>query len=132
MKVEFNIGLDVAGARNSLHDCTLRARQAINIIKSTGIRYQVERISSQYEGPDGTIHLEQTLVVELSVYEAARIASIRSLAYEIAVALSQDCVAVFWPATERGELIGPNAVKWGDFNINFFKTFAEVSLPRVA
>ena len=132
MKVEFNIGLDIAGARNSLHDCTLRARQAIEIIKITGIRYRVERISSQYEGPDGTIHLEQALVVELSVYEAARIASIRSLAYEIAVALSRDCVAVFWPATERGELVGPNAAKWGDFNINFFKTFSEVSLPRAA
>lgn len=132
MKVEFNIGLDVAGSRNSLHDCTVRARQAISIIKSTGIRYQVERISSQYEGPDGTIHLEQALVVELSVYEAARIASIRSLAYEIAVALSQDCVAVYWPSADRGELIGPNAAKWGAFNINHFKTFSEVSLLRAA
>lgn len=132
MKVELNIGLDVAGERNSLHDCTLRARQAINIIKSSGIRYQVERIASQYEAPGGDLVLEQALVVELSVYNTAHAKAIRSLAYEISTALQQDCVAVFWPATEAGELVGPNAAKWGPFNINFFKTFSEVSLPRAA
>lgn len=132
MKVEFNIGLDVAGTRNSLHDCTQRARRALEMIKAAGLRYNVERICSQYEGPDGQLHLEQTLVVEISVFEASRINSIRSVAYEVAVALDQDCVAVFWPAAEKGELVGPSAAKWGEFNINYFRTYREVALPKAA
>lgn len=34
--------------------------------------------------------------------------------------LKQDCIAVFHPATGEGELIGPNAVAWGEFDADFF------------
>lgn len=43
------------------------------------------------------------------------------LLHEICQLLKQDCIAVF--DGENGELIGPNAAKWGQFNPEFFVKF---------
>ncbi len=41
--------------------------------------------------------------------------------HELCDILKQDCIAVWDDKT--GELIGPNAVKWGQFNPEFFVKF---------
>ncbi len=43
------------------------------------------------------------------------------LLHEICQLLKQDCIAVF--DGENGELIGPNAAKWGQFREEFFVPF---------
>lgn len=40
--------------------------------------------------------------------------------HQLAQRLNQDCIAVYDPARQHGELIGPNAEKWGAFNPAFF------------
>jgi len=47
--------------------------------------------------------------------------------YRLAVILDQDCIAVSGHDTTVGELIGPNAKAWGDFNTEFFITFKEAT-----
>jgi hypothetical protein len=39
---------------------------------------------------------------------------------QIANALGQDCIAVYDTDTDVGQLIGPRAAAWGDFNPEFF------------
>lgn len=34
--------------------------------------------------------------------------------------LEQDCIAVYYPTVSRGDLFGPRADVWGDFNKEFF------------
>ncbi len=39
---------------------------------------------------------------------------------QLALQLQQDCIAVYFPSTQEGRLIGPNAAKWGAFDPEFF------------
>lgn len=56
---------------------------------------------------------EQTLIV--------RIDSVPTLViYEASTALNQDCIAVSPDNGQTGELIGPNAAAWGEFNREYF------------
>lgn len=41
--------------------------------------------------------------------------------HEVCAELDQDCIAIH--DGEHGELIGPNAAKWGNFNPDFFINF---------
>lgn len=132
MKVELNIGLNVAGRRNSQNDCTQRARKALEIIRHAGFRYQADRVVSQYEGDDGQLHLEDTLVVEVDAPSVGSNRTVKALAYEIAIELEQECVAIFFPRTGSGDLVGPSAASWGEFRLEFFRRYADVALPRAA
>ena len=38
----------------------------------------------------------------------------------VAIALEQDCIAVYKPSTGKGALIGPRSYKWGDFSPEYF------------
>lgn len=132
MKVEMNIGLNVKGGANSLHQCTLRARRAIEILRNAGLRYKAERLIAQHEGDDGILQLEDTLVVEIDAPPVGSGRTVKAVAYDIAVELQQDCVAVLFVRSNQGELVGPNATSWGEFNPEFFNRFADVALPRAA
>ena len=35
-------------------------------------------------------------------------------------AAEQDCIAIYYPKWGNGQLFGPKAEAWGEFNINFF------------
>lgn len=131
MKFELNIGLSIKGRRNSLADCTTRARAALAIIRSAGLQYLAERASSEYEGPSG-ICAEEVLVVEVNAPVFGGERKVLALAYEIAVAIEQDCVAILDPSSARGHLVGPRAAEWGSFNPEFFINYADVSLRAAA
>lgn len=132
MKIELNIGLNVKSEANTQHRCTQRARKALEIIKAAGLRYKVDRLAVQHEGDDGVLQLEDALVVEADVPPVGGHRTVNALAYEICREINQDCVAVYFPLADRGELIGPNASAWGEFNHEFFYRFADVALPRAA
>ena len=38
----------------------------------------------------------------------------------VAIALEQDCIAVYKPSTGKGALIGPRSYKWGAFSPEYF------------
>ena len=38
----------------------------------------------------------------------------------LATTLKQDCIAVWYPGEQWGQLIGPKAAEWGNFNPAFF------------
>ena len=122
MIVELNIGLDVTWARNSVKDCEQRAKLALTFLKAKFSSVQSANYSNEYEGPDGTT-LEQGLYVkiktDLTIFE------IYGAIYEISVALSQDCIAVYNPRTGVGKLIGPAAGKWGEFDLGYFEQFPD-------
>lgn len=132
MKIELNIGLDVKGSANSQAQRTERARKALDTIRAAGLRYQVERISSQYEDNEGILRLEDTLVVEADVPPIGGERTISALAYQICREIEQECIAVYNHVRQRGELIGPSASPWGDFDVNFFRFYSEAALPRAA
>ena len=61
---------------------------------------------------------EQTAIVELHC--AVRGLNIETVIRELSDMLGQDCIAVYWPAIDAGQLIGINADKWGEFNKDYF------------
>ena len=73
----------------------------------------------KYEGPKGP---EQTAVLIVRAV-LPDIFVAMGYAYHFAVVFEQDCVAVYNPASQQGWLVGPNAVKWGEFDITYFKNF---------
>lgn len=121
MKIEMNIGLDVAGSANRLVDIERRAKVAIDHLKAVFDKPYIRRYESEYEGPNGIV-LESGLFVSVEgelkaswlVYAAAE---------TLAKQLEQDCIAIYLPAARFGKLVGPKAEAWGAFNINYFKRF---------
>lgn len=65
-------------------------------------------------------HTEQTLVIEFDYAELRQHASFTNVALKICESFNQDCVAVYNTALEAGQLIGPRAEAWGEFNPEYF------------
>ncbi len=60
---------------------------------------------------------EPTLAVTIVPRDLVRL---REQLYTLAIQLQQDCIAVYFPSTQTGQLIGLNAAKWGEFDPEFF------------
>ena len=101
--MELNIGLDSPNGKNTLQDRVRRQATALRIL-AANLDYSQVRDSNT----------EPTLVVKtyVSVSEA--------VLYDIAVVCEQDCVAAYNPDTGAGQLVGPKAAEWGDFNPDYF------------
>jgi len=64
---------------------------------------------------------EPTLVARF--WYSGELDDLRGQIYKLAKRLDQDCIAVF-VHEEFGELIGPNASAWGDFDPQYFLPYA--------
>lgn len=122
MILELNIRLDIAGRRNSIADCNERACQTLDMLGRTFAKLQARRHDVQVEHPAlNLIELEQNLIVRI---ESALLAStIFDAITDVVEALEQDCVAIYEPASGKGELFGPRAHLWPEFNPRMFVRF---------
>ncbi len=123
MIVELNIGLNVNGEVNSVFDCEERARYALQYLKTKVSGVKSATYNNQYETNDGTLVMEPGLYVKIST--VGSIFEIDKVIYDLAVELRQDCIAVYIPRSGVGKLIGPNADKWGEFDLTYFEQFAD-------
>lgn len=101
MEVILNIGL----ARNQQADLTVA--QALEALTTAGF--------TCHEHTVHTSDSETTVVTR-----AARGRNVRANVYHLSILLEQDCIAIYNPRTQLGELAGPRAADWGDFNPEFF------------
>ncbi len=100
-------GLDIAG----------RYEFALAAVRKYFTRSVAEISLVEYKGPHGEAQ-EITAVVVVEFHSSGVVAN---MAFDfIARECQQDCIAVLF-GDGRGELVGPNAKSWGDFNIEYFK-----------
>lgn len=101
--LSLNIGLNtIRGTRVDVHTAVNHAQRLGSVLAS--------RVA---ESPAGA---EQTLAC--SILSPLTREEFRFRVFNAAIALGQDCIAVHDGAT--GELIGPNAEAWGEFQPAFF------------
>jgi hypothetical protein len=103
--VELNIRLDVCGQDNSASSI---ARREVQCLATLG-----DCLHHRSDYPDSGA-LVPRLVVRL---DAAERAALLGLAAE----LHQDCIAVYYPDQGHGELLGPSAAAWGEFDLSRFQ-----------
>lgn len=135
MIIELNIGLDIAGTTNTTFQRDSRASYAFAWLRS---RPYTQNILGARRAQSST---EDTLIVKLSVSSGDE-NNFRKEIDELAYELDQDCIAVYNATGWSGELVGPNAAAWGEFNPEFFirfdldarpaKIFTKKAEPKVA
>ena len=113
--IQLNIGL------NDSDGLPLNVHTACLACESYGFSILASRV---FESPAGG---ENVLVISAQYRGSDLTASI----YALAVNLRQDCIAVYHGGG-RGELIGPNAEKWGAFNPAYFLNRSGKSLVEQA
>ena len=117
MRIELNIGLEVANGDNSQAARNQRAALAL-VVLETNFGHRAESST------------EDTLIVQMSV-PSEGMAEFQTTVFDLSVGLYQDCIAVYNATAMSGELIGPNASAWGAFNPDFFIRFDEAAGPAV-
>jgi hypothetical protein len=113
MNIELNIGLNIEGSLNAQSQRDSRAEFA-----REAIAFRAEILGARR----AVSTTEDTLV--LSVELDGPRAGFYHAIYNLALNLSQDCIAVYQVDADNGALIGPNAGAWGEFNPEFFIRFA--------
>jgi hypothetical protein len=108
MQVILNIGLARAGKDN------LDPAKVERALWSNGIATLDAKIVES--------DTEPTLVIRTADITARNEAGNKFVdwVYNVSVALEQDCIAAYLPAFNMGQLIGPRAAAWGEFNPEFF------------
>lgn len=76
-------------------------------LRSKGVRIAACRVAIALNG-------EPTLAIRTAPGLIAK------TAYRLAETFGQDAVAVWWPTTAWGELVGPRAADWGPFDRSRF------------
>ena len=99
MQVILNVGL------NTNTGSTITADQALS---------QIAIFADVLEHAIAHSDTEQTLIVAVNVND------VRFTVYKLADNLDQDCIAVYYPRTGNGTLVGPKAAAWGTFNPEYF------------
>lgn len=129
--IELNIGLHVAGQDNAPARRDARAVRALTELALRGATVLRQRREvATYQDQAGETRVEETLVVE--ILDEAWLRRKPSPFYAISEACGQDCIAVYWPATDSGELIGPRAEEWGSFDLQYFIRFDRVAAATAA
>ena len=110
MQIIFNIGLEAKDAAGN-----------VSLVEHGEVCEFVHELAGcGFYGSLLESHTEPTLVLEFDYAELREHASITDVALEICEHFNQDCVAVYNTALEAGQLIGPRAEAWGDFNPEYF------------
>ncbi len=122
MIIELNIGLNIAGSANLQSMRDSRAQFALDVLRATAI---TQNILGARRAQSGT---EDTLIVKLSVSSGAE-QRLRAVIDDLATTQCQDCIAVYNATSWSGELVGPNAAAWGEFNPEYFIRFSETDGP---
>ena len=110
MRIIFNIGLETKDA----------AGNAIALDPEAVCEFTHELAGVGFWGAVLESHTEQTLVIEFDYAEPRENIGVTELAYRICERFNQDCVAVYNTTLEAGQLIGPRAEAWGEFNPDYF------------
>lgn len=110
MRIIYNIGL---GAKDAAGNVSLLDHEAV-------CEFVHELANCGFYGSLLESHTEPTLVLEFDYAELRKHIGATKLAYRICEQFKQDCVAVYNTALEAGQLIGPRAEAWGDFNPEYF------------
>lgn len=122
MIIELNIGLNVTNGDNSTHALISRHGRVLQFLRNS------DYLSNVLDSRLARSNTEETVVVKLSVSSGAE-NRIRQELFELAVWLEQDCIAVYNATGWSGELVGPNAAAWGEFNPDYFIRFNETDGP---
>ena len=101
MRIELNIGLEVANGDNTIHS---RSRRAVLAMRALAGWATYDRLAQS--------STEETLIMVCHV-TPEDLGDFNAAVYELAVAIEQDCIAVYNATRLSGELIGPNALAWG-------------------
>jgi hypothetical protein len=104
MRLTLNIGLDVNATS------TIAAAVALEIAKANGMIVYTHKVIQS--------DTEPTLVID-GLY-AGRMIDLTKHMHQIAADLQQECIAVYQPLRGVGHLVGPKAIKWGEFSPEFF------------
>lgn len=129
--IELNIGLHVAGQDNTPARRDARAVRALAELALRGATVLRQRREvATYQDQAGETRVEETLVVEL--LDEAWLRRKPSPFYPISEACGQDCIAVYWPHVNTGELVGPRTQGYGAFDLQYFIRFDRVATATAA
>lgn len=129
MILELNIRLDIAGRRNSMADCNERAAMTLRMLDRTFAHLEARRHDVQVEHPTlDLIEMQHNLIVRIK--SALPAWTTFEVLEELVEALEQDCIAIYEPATGKGELFGPRWDQWPDFNLDLFVRFDTLRFPQ--
>ena len=112
MHYELNIGLDVSGSDNSTAARQSRISKALGLLCFANIATVAWEVVGELD--DSFEHAEPCL------YVAVIGRNIGVAVGHISEKLGQDCIAMV-DEDGVGELVGPRASGWGDFNPAFFR-----------
>lgn len=98
-------------------DAESRHAKVMSAVRRFFTRAVGEIRSVDYSGPDGRVN-ENTSVVVFEFHAQKNI--VLKAAYQLALEFNQDCVAVLF-ADGEGRLVGPEADRWGNFQLQYFK-----------
>lgn len=108
MELILNIGLDDIKEHINSYGKTMSPRDvAINAVKT--LNFKIKSIVDVQSDTEPTIVVSATHDGDAAV-----------CASWLASHLNQDCIAVWFPVSDKGGLYGPDAAKWGEFNPEFF------------
>lgn len=108
MRIELNIGLNVANGDNSMR---ARSGRVVAAFRQFAGYATFDRLANS--------NTEETLVLVCHVAPEGML-EFNELVFEAAMDLEQDCIAVYNATAMSGALIGPRADAWGAFNPDFF------------
>ena len=111
MQIIFNIGLEAKDAAGN-----------VSLVEHEEVCEFVHELAGcGFYGALLESHTEPTLVLGFDYAELRENIGVTKLAYRICERFHQECVAVYNTGLQAGQLIGPQAEAWGDFdNERFF------------
>jgi hypothetical protein len=107
MKLILNIGLDVIS-----HKVVQSDTEPTLVVEAI--------VADNFSLEHGCYQTADNFSLEHGCYQTADNFSLEHGCYQTAVELRQDCIAFYVPLWRYGQLVGPRAAAWGEFNPEFF------------